>query len=300
MNLKANQKLILILPILAGACWGFGGVFVRFLTAGGLNNLTILSTRFIGACAILFVGIVLFKRDLFKIKLKDLWIFVGSGLTGVMMLNICYNESILHSTLSLSAVLLSLAPIWALILSAIIFKEKLTPKKIGCLIAAIFGCILVTGILEGSNGQWSFYGILFGLLSSVFWALYGIFSKVATERGYSTYTIIFYSFLLIAIVLIPFSDWSAFNAFIMADQVNNSVLAIMHSIINSVLPYLLFTLAIARVDAGKVSILCGGAEPTSAAIFGMIIFAEIPSILNIIGIIITIVALSTLISLSEN
>ena len=56
-------------------------------------------------------GILLYDRSLLKIRIRDLWIFIAAGLIGTLGLNFCYNESISRLTLSLSAVLLSLAPV---------------------------------------------------------------------------------------------------------------------------------------------------------------------------------------------
>lgn len=294
-----NRKLILLLPIIAGIFWGGGGVFVRILASYGMDSVSIFATRVVLGCLIFFIGILLFNRDLFKIKLKDLWIFFGSGIIGVLFLNLCYNEAAFRLTLSLSSVLLSLAPIFALFISAIIFKERITFKKILCLVMAIFGCMLVTGVFESTN-VWSLTGIIFGLLSALFWALYGIFSKFATEKGYSTYTTIFYSFLFISIVLIPLTDWNSFANFLVSNPVYTVPFALIHSLTTSVCPYLLFTIALRTIDAGKATILCGGAEPMSATVFGLLIFSETPTVLNLIGIVITIIALSILVAANES
>lgn len=292
-----NKKLILFLPIISGIFWGSGGVFVRILNNFGLDSITIFSSRVSLATIILFIGLILFNRDALKIKLKDIWLFVGSGIFGVMLLNLCYNEAAFTLTLSLAAVLLSLAPIFAIIFSAFIFDEKITTKKIICIILAILGCMLVSGVLESGSGlTLSSKGIIFGVLSAVFWALYGIFSKIATNKGYSTFTTLFYSFLLINIFLLLPTDWSMFESFIISNPVNNSVFALLHSLFTSILPYLLFTLSLKYIENGKASILCSGAEPLSASMFGLIVFSESLSYLNIIGIFITIFAISLLTS----
>lgn len=70
------------------------------------------------------------RQKLLKIKLKDLWIFICAGIFSMLGLNLCYNFAINELTLSLSAVLLSLAPIFVLILASILFKEKLTLQKL--------------------------------------------------------------------------------------------------------------------------------------------------------------------------
>ena len=49
---------------------------------------------------------------------------------------------------------------------------------------------------------------------------------------------------------------------------------------------------LAHVDAGKVAILGAGGEPSAAMIFGILIYSEIPSLLSVAGLVITIAALA--------
>ncbi|WP_394903308.1 DMT family transporter [Clostridium butyricum] len=289
------KKLILILPILSGVLWGSAGVFVRILNDFGMDRYTILSSRMLIATAILLITMLIFARSSLKINLKDIWLFIGCGLLGILGLNFFYNEAVNQLTLSLAAILLSLAPVFVMFLSAIFFKEKITVKKVGCMFLAIIGCTLASGALESTSGlQWSASGILMGILSAFFCALYGIFSKVATNRGYSTSTIIFYSLLAITIVLIPFTDWNVFSAFLKEAPLTNTVFSILHSACTSILPYTFYSIALLHMENGKVSILAGGGEPMAAVIFGVLFFSEIPTLLNLFGLAITIVALSLL------
>ena len=292
--MEFNKKLILLFPIISGIMWSSGGVFTRVLHNYGFGNISIFSTRVILATIILFVVLLIFDRESFKIDIKDIWLFVGCGLIGTLFLNICYNEAAFTVSLSLASLLLGLAPIFALFISAIIFKEKITSIKIVCLILALFGCLLVSGILENSGLSWSVHGLIFGFASALFWALYGIFSKLATNKGYSTLTIIFYSFLLNSIVLTPFTDWNLFTNFLISNPQTNILVIFAHSIFTSILPYFLFSFALEYIDNGLATMLCSGAEPTSATLWGALLFSEYPSILNLIGIIITIIALSLL------
>ncbi len=122
---------------------------------------------------------------------------------------------------------------------------------------------------------------------------------MASNKGYSTLTIIFYSFLLIAICLAPFTQWGLFTTFLNSLPINGLLFAIGHSIVVCISPYFLFSAALSKIDSGTASILNSGAEPLSATIFGALFFAEYPSFLNLIGIVITLIALSVLIKVSE-
>lgn len=291
------KKFILLLPVLAGILWGSAGVFVRELTAFGMDAYTILSTRMVVATVFLFIVISLYDRSLLKIKLKDLWLFAGTGLAGIGGLNWFYNEAVGEITLSLAAILLSMAPVFVMILSSFIFRERITLRKINCLVLAIVGCVLASGVIEAASGtglQVSARGVAMGILSGFFCALYGIFSKLAAQRGYGTYTILFYSLLLCTVVLLPATDWHSAAAFIGTSPLKNSLFALAHSACTSVLPYLFYSLALLYMENGKVSILAGGGEPMAAVLFGVLFFMEIPSALNLAGLVITVVALSLL------
>ena len=94
------NKLLILIPVIAGVLWGSVGVFVRVLTNAGFDNVSVLSVRMMFAAVILAVGIAIYDRKLFSIRLKDIWIFVAAGILGMMGLNFCYNVAINELTLS--------------------------------------------------------------------------------------------------------------------------------------------------------------------------------------------------------
>lgn len=162
------KKMYSILPILSGICFGSAGIFVRDLSKT-MNSTTIISSRIIYAVIILGLWILISSPEYLKIKLKDIWIFIGAGILGTLGLNICYNFSINELTLSLSAVLLSLAPIFVIILAFFFFHESITAKKIISILFAISGCILTSGVLESNSGmRWSWIGIFVGSAGAFF------------------------------------------------------------------------------------------------------------------------------------
>jgi drug/metabolite transporter (DMT)-like permease len=106
--------------------------------------------------------------------------------------------------------------------------------------------------------------------------------------------VIFYSVLLITIVLLPFADYSKINSFMADSPAPNIIFLIFHALCTSVLPYIFLTLALLYAETGKVSILASGGEPIAAVVFGIIFYSEIPTLLMLIGLAITIAALAFL------
>lgn len=290
------KKFAIILPLIAGVFWGCSGPFVRNFIENGLNNATVFFARLFIASILLFLFLLIYNRSLLKFRLKDIWMFIVSGGVGTVGLNICYNESIVHMSLSLAAVLLALMPIYVVILAAIIFKEKITSKKLVCMILAIGGCVLVSGVLEKTSGQpLTFPSILIGVLSGFLYSFYSLGSRYAGNTGYHAYTIIFYSLLIATIVISPFVDYAALGSYVAAEPLPHVGLLVAHSLLAAVLPYIFFTIGVVHSDTGIASILGSAGEPVAATLFGLIIYAEVPTILSVIGLIITIIALAVLV-----
>lgn len=294
------KKLVFVLPIMAGVLWGSVGIFVRVLQEFGMDRSTVLSSKLTVASIMLFIGILVYKREWLRIKLKDLWIFLVSGIFGMLFLNLCINEAIRMVTLSFAAVLLSLSPIFVIMTAAVLFKEKITKRKILCTLAAILGCVFVSGVFEkGISAASPVLGIILGLAAALFYAMYGVFSKMATKKGYNVFTVTFYSIFIAGVMIIPFTKWSVIGDFIVAEPVKNSVVLLLFALCTSVLPYVFYTIGMAKGDAGKVSLLAAGGEPVAAMVFGAIFFSEMPTVLNLAGLVITVTAL-TFICMPEN
>ncbi|MBE6010554.1 MAG: DMT family transporter [Lachnospiraceae bacterium] len=289
------KRFYLIFAIIAGVLWGSVGPFVRVMTAGGMNNVTIFFARVLIATIILFFGILIYDRSLFKIRLKDLWIFLIHGCIATVFLNICYNVSITHMSLSLAAVLLALSPVYVVIFAAFLFKEKITTRKIVCMILAIFGSVLVSGVLEtGTGGNLTFGYFMIGILSGIMYAVQIIFARIAGDRGYKSFTLTFYCMLLATIVLVWFADFHAIGAFVKSAPLPHFSVLIGQAVLCAVVPYICIALAVMKSEAGLSTILAAAGEPTAATVFGAILFSEIPTILSLGGLILTIVALTFL------
>ncbi len=287
------KKIYLILPILAGIMFGSSGIFVRTLTQNGIDPTTLLFLRFSIAIIPILLAIFLTDRELFKIDKSDIPLFIACAIC-IIGLNLCYNESMNTIPLSLAAVLLSLAPIYVIIIAYIAFGEKITSKKVICMLLAIFGCVLMTGVLENSMMNISLFGIACGIGAGLFWAFYLIASKKSIKNGKHTFTILLYSIIIISIALIPFTDFGQINAFVSINPLLAIVFLIIHSTFSFALPYVFSTLSLNFIDSGTSSIFLSASEPFAALLFGLVIYGEIPTLVMLCGFILTLVSMTIL------
>lgn len=273
--------------------FGSVGIFVRTLTQNGIDQTTLIFLRFSIAIIPISIAILLTDKKLFKLNLKDLPIVILCGIC-IIGVNLCYNNGLNTIPLSLSAVLLSLASIYVLIIAYIIFRERITLKKVICMILAIFGCMLMTGVLEISITDLPLFGIFSSMGAGLFWAFYLIVSKKSVENENHPLTILFYTIIIITLVLIPFTNFNQITNYIAINPPLTISFLIINSVVSFALPYILTTLSLKYIDSGISSILMSGAEPVAALIFGLLLYAEIPTALMFCGFIISVISMMIL------
>lgn len=256
--------------IAAAALWGCIGLFLKLLTAAGLTSMQGVAVRaLVGAVS---YGLFLFFTDrkaLFIVP-KDWYYFFGTGVCSLLFFNWCYFNAITRSSMSVAAVLLYTSPVFVTLMSALFFREKITPVKIAALAVTFAGCVLVTGLFPLGRETVSLPVILFGLGSGFGYALYSIFGKFVLKK-YSPATVTFYTILFCAAFSLPISglranltslgDWRAWAG------------ALGVGVLCCALPYHLYTTGLQDAEPGRAAILAT-IEPFVAAGLGILLFHE--------------------------
>ena len=279
-----------ILIIIAGLFWGSMGIFVRHLNGLGFTSVQVACLRLVTA-GILFAVILLIKDPKgFKIKVKDIPLFLALGLVSILFFTCCYFTAIRLMTMSTAAILLYTSPIWVMILAVIFLKEKLTALKVIALILAFAGCVLVSGF----GGKVTLPGILVGLGSGLGYGLYSIFGSFAL-RKYSPFTVTCYTFLIAGLGSITVSDPAdLFSKIASAD--NRLALAgfvLLTAVVTAVIPFLFYTLGLNRTTAGRAAVLAT-VEPAAATLFGVFVMNERIGIASAVGILLVFAAIIVL------
>lgn len=284
--MSKNDKHGEIYVIIAGICWGVIGLFTRRMSEVGLGAVQITFLRNFFATIVLLVVMLIKDKSSLKIHLKDIWLFLGTGICSIAFFNICYFKAIQITSLSVAAILLYTAPAMVMVMSLIFFKEKVTVQKITALLFAFAGCIFTTGII-GSRPSISGIGVLIGLGSGFGYALYSIFGTVASKK-YNPYTISFYTFFIAAAVLLPLSR-PAEEISIIKSNPQLIIVAFLLAVISTAVPFICYTTGLKSMEAGKASIMAF-IEPMVATVCGIAIFKEKLTSFNIIGILLIFVS----------
>ena len=264
--LKTRSYLYIIA---AAALWGLIGLFVKAIAAQGFSSMQIVALRAMASTACITLVLLYKGVTQLRIDLRDLWMFVGTGIFSLLFFNFCYFNCIQSSSLAVAALLLYTAPAFVMLMSLLLFGERFTAKKGVALVCTFIGCACVTGALEGGLNL-TLSGLLYGLGSGFGYALYSIFGKYAV-RKYSSLTITAYTFYFAVLAAVPLAgfDGAALS------KINLTTIggSLGLGLVCAVVPYLLYTKGLKQVEPGQASILAT-IEPFVAAAVGMLCFAE--------------------------
>lgn len=263
----------------AAALWGIIGGWNRRLMAGGLSPYSIVVVRNYGGLVLLTAVMALRDRSVFRVERQHLKYFFGTGVVSVVLFTVCYFSCQEICSLAVASILLYTAPAIVVVLSALLWREPVTKKKLLALGLTLVGCALVCGVFSGAltvTGG----GIALGLGAGFFYALYSIFGRYALAH-YGPMTVTVWTFVFAgaaSLVLVRPAELAALA------QPSMALTAVGLVVCSTVLPYILYTRGLARVEAGKASILAS-LEPVVASVAGVVLFGEPMSPLTAAGIV---------------
>ncbi len=168
-----------------------------------LTPETIISMRLILAITLLLIIVLVQKRD-FSINFKSHGYIILLAIIAVFHLWIQVT-GMKYTTASNTGWIIGTAPIFMALLGLIFFKEKLNSIKVIGIIIATFGLLLLVG--KGNPANIDLIknkGDLLILSSAFTWGIYSMVNK-KISLTYSPIMTIFYLFVMMAIIIIPFN-----------------------------------------------------------------------------------------------
>lgn len=265
--------------ILGAVCWGLIGLFNRILGELGVDVLQRVTIRNFGALVVLTAVFAVTRRQVFRVKLRHLPLFLGSGLVSILGLSIVYLYCQMECSLAVAGTLLYLAPSFVVVLSAALWKAPITRRKVAALALALAGCALVGGIMGGEVTA-SPRGLLLGIASGFCYATYTVFAHYAL-RHYDSLTMTYWTFVVAGHASLVFWDTAAITTAVTDSR--GIVGALGLAVVATVLPYLLYTKGLEGVESGKASVIAN-VEPVVGALVGVFVFGESLSLWVVLGI----------------
>ncbi|MCI6738086.1 MAG: EamA family transporter [Intestinibacter sp.] len=253
--------------------FGSNGIVASYIA---LSSYEIVFFRtLIGSLLLISVFIFSRREVSFKKYKKHTFFVVLSGIAMGLSWMFVY-EAYKQIGVSIASLVFYCGPIIVMIVSPILFKEKLTLPKILGFITVFCGVFLVNGqISHGGNIK---FGLFCGTMAALMYSLMIIFNKQAKDIvGLENSTIqLVAGFVVVAVFIgikqrfvidVPASSWIP--------------IFILGSVNTAIGCYLYFS-SICELPVQTVAV-CGYLEPLSAVVFSVLILGEVMSLPQIIG-----------------
>lgn len=226
------------------------------------------------------------------VKFKGQKIRHGIGVKNILLLGLSgaamgFNwillfEAYNYTTVATATLCYYMEPTIVIFISPLIFKEKLTVKKLICAIVSLIGMVFVSGILSGGGEGIQISelkGIFFGLGAAVLYSTVVVLNKmVKVDDSYEKTIIQLFS---AAVVLIPYllltEDFSAIQV-----SVISIVMILIVGIIHTGIAYAFYFGSMNQLTSQSIAVL-SYIDPVSALILSAIILGEGLTLFGIIG-----------------
>ena len=273
--------------ILSAMLWGTYGSFVTAISRYGLSGNVLVFFRFLATSLPVFLYLLVKDRRQLHVRKQDWLLFVANGLASILFFTSCYTAAIRETKIATAAALLYTSPAMVMLLSAAIFREKLTVRKGVCIALAVLGCALVSGVGQGDGGL-TLKGLLLGLGAAFGYSLYSIFSRLIQERGYSTLTNVLYTFSIatVAYAMISLVE-GTLPQVVQLPQA--TLLSLLCGLVTGLAAYLLFTTGLQEMEPSRAAQLAT-VEPVFAALLGVVLFGQSLAVTEILGIVLVVSA----------
>lgn len=273
MNQQTAARLKLIVVMLL---FGTIGIFVRTISMP--SSIIALVRGIIGS---IFLLLVVFARrtgiDMSAVK-RNWWkLLLSGGCIGVNW--ILLFEAYRFTTVATATLCYYLQPVIVVLGSALVLKEKLSIRKLLCVLVAILGMIPVSGVLESIPTAGEVTGILLAIGAALLYGINILTNK--TMQGLSPFDMTIFCMITATLTLLPYTllteDWGA-----IVWEPSSVALLLVVGIIHTGVAYALYYSALEKMKAQEAAIY-GYIDPICAILLSALLLSEPLTVGIVIG-----------------
>jgi len=243
------------------------------------SGMIALARAFIGtlflACLLLFKGQ---KPDISAIRRNLIMLLISGVMLGFNW--ILLFEAYCYTSVATATLCYYMAPVLIIVTSPLFFREKLTLKKLLCVVSALIGIVLVSGVLQtGITDISELRGVFLGLAAAVLYAAIVMVNKAMKDIPALDRTIV--QLAVSCITLLPYTvlsgDWHS-----PSPGTLGILLLIVAGIVHTGIAYALYFGAIHKLPA-QTSAICSYIDPVLAIVLSALFLQEPLSPFGILG-----------------
>jgi drug/metabolite transporter (DMT)-like permease len=261
-----NKKTVYLYLIITFCAWGSLYVVGKFVL-GKVPVFTVLFLRyFIAGVTLLFV---MKKSQIKQVEKKDYKYIIFIGVAGYFLSVGAQLVGIKLANASMASLVNSMNPITITIFAAIILKEKLTVKKVICVISAVVGVYIIIG---GVKGSVQILGILFSVSSVILWSFVSVIVRRITQK-YPSLQITTYGMLIAVLCTLPISIYELTTTSNVTFDWKVIISLLYMGLVCTALAYVLWNKSLSTIEAGTCSLFYP-VQPMVSVLFGFMFLGE--------------------------
>ncbi len=193
------------IAVIATVIWSTTGIFIDYMTRTYDIPPLVLGVWRDGIVAVLLIlAMDLTRPALLRMTRSGIGFFILYGME-LALFNAIWIFSVKLNGAAVAVVLAYSSPAFTALLSHWLLKESLTWRKGLAVVLCLAGCVLVSGAADPAAWKGNLGGIVIGLVTGVFFAVYTLLGRTASKRGYNPWTTMVYSFTIGSICLFIFN-----------------------------------------------------------------------------------------------
>ena len=194
-----------LIALTATVLWSTTGVLISYLSKTyALPSLVLAFWRDLFVSFGMVVGLSVLSRPRFHLDRLHWKFMVSYGVT-LAIFNSMWTFSVQYNGAAVATVLAFSSPAMTTILSRIIYKEQIGWIKIFSIGLSLVGMVFVSGAYDPATWKLNAAGIIFGLLTGLFFAIYNLEGKHASDEHIDSWTALLYSFAIATFFLFFFN-----------------------------------------------------------------------------------------------
>ena len=275
--MKKEQMTARLSLILSMTIFGTIGIFRKFIPLP--SGFLAMTRGFIGAAFLIILMLLGKKRFDFAAVGKKIWLLIISGafigFNWILLFEAYNYTSVATATLCYYA-----APIFVIIASPFLLGERLTAKKIICVVISAIGMVAVSGVFDASfGGLRDLIGVFLGLGAALLYASVIILNKkIGKIPPYEKTAVQLSSAAIVILPYVLFAEEISAECFSTTSVIMTIVVGILHTGI----AYALYFGSMSSLGAQTVA-LFSYIDPVVAIILSAVVLKENIGIIGYIG-----------------
>ncbi|MCI4411275.1 MAG: DMT family transporter [Thiotrichales bacterium] len=276
-----NSPMLYLLVLIATFFWGINFVLAGYVLADFSPNWS-AATRF-GGAALLLLGVAVWQgAALLSLFRRYYLIYIPLGVIGVTGFNLLFFYAMQTTSADNAALIMATNPLVTSLIAFLWLGERMPWNAVLALPIALIGVSIV--VTHGNIANMTSVDYVLGdglmLLANLCWALYNVLSRrfMPRENALANTALIIFSG---AVALLLLALWHDGIPSLVMPSASGAIAMVIFILGGTVLAYLFWNMAIARLGAGKTALFMN-AVPVFA-FFAAILVGELPSSVQLLG-----------------